>query len=47
MIKDGVVYVIDIVSQLGKSTTIPNIQIAPDDELQHVEYDAAQCGYEK
>ena len=41
---DGVIYALKIDIQENKSIRIP---IAPDDELQHVEYTSAQCGYEK
>ncbi|MBO7677534.1 MAG: hypothetical protein J6S49_08475 [Erysipelotrichaceae bacterium] len=47
LVKDGMLYSANIKTFQEKIIQIPPAKIAPDDELQHVGYDAAQCGYEK
>ena len=47
MVKNGVLYSINLKTFPAETIKIPEDKIAPDDELQHVEYTSAQCGYEK
>ena len=47
MVKEGILYSIKVETFPAKTIKIPEDKIAPDDELQHVEYTSAQCGYEK
>ena len=47
MVKNGVLYSIYVKTFPAETIKIPQEKIAPDDELQHVEYTSAQCGYEK
>ena len=47
MVKNGTLYSIDVETFPAETIKIPEDKIAPDDELQHVEYTEAQCGYEK
>lgn len=47
MVKNGTLYSVDVETFPAKTIKIPEGKIAPDDELQHVEYTSAQCGYEK
>lgn len=47
LVKDGTLYSLNVKAFPETTIKIPDDKIAPDDELQHVEYTAAQCGYEK
>ena len=47
MVKNGTLYSVDVETFPAETIKIPEGKIAPDDELQHVEYTSAQCGYEK
>lgn len=47
LVKDGILYSLNVKAFPETTIKISEDKIAPDDELQHVEYTAAQCGYEK
>lgn len=47
MVKNGTLYSVDVETFPAETIKMPEWNIAPDDELQHVEYTSAQCGYEK